>query len=518
MTTQDKPERPVAAMHRAAFRLWTLGAGLALGLAAILSLPLIFGDLGADRGVVNWFTIFLGTSASGSLFWWLLVARPRQVTILRGASAGTLASLLAYPLVFLVMFVLLGEVPVEVRASSFLSRVGYALSASLFAVAFGGWYTLFFGAVLGGLLAFGQQRLLGVTQRTAGDLVSEQAERAQTAVRRHPLLGVGVGAVAVLILLVLVLSAWVWFAPLNFDGLRPDANPATSYVDAVSAIEAVQQEEQHNVAINPVCSSKLLTHGERTGDVIVLFHGFTNCPKQFEPLGKQLFDLGYNVYIPRMPHHGMADVLTRDPSKLTGEALARYGSSAVDIAHGLGDRITVAGLSGGGSVAAWVAQEREDVDTVVLIAPMLGILKLPEFSLKPVANLTLTLPSFFIWWDPATKADRPGPDYAYPRFSTKAVGGLMRLGALVDQEADVRAPAARRIVAVSNEADTAVNNAVLEAIVRKWRLQGSAVETYEFPAEEGLPHDVIDPNQPDQQIDLVYPILIDLIEGSGAGG
>ena len=46
------------------------------------------------------------------------------------------------------------------------------------------------------------------------------------------------------------------------------------------------------------------------------------------------------------------------------------------------------------------------------------------------------------------------------------------MGALVDQEADVRAPAAWRIVAVSNEADTAVNNAVLEAIVRKWRLQG----------------------------------------------
>ncbi|NIV33195.1 MAG: hypothetical protein GWN58_28240, partial [Anaerolineae bacterium] len=56
-----------------------------------------------------WFTIFLGTFASGSLFWWLLIARPRQVTILRGASAGVLASVLAYPLVFLVMFVLLGE-------------------------------------------------------------------------------------------------------------------------------------------------------------------------------------------------------------------------------------------------------------------------------------------------------------------------------------------------------------------------------------------------------------------------
>jgi hypothetical protein len=157
------------------------------------------------------------------------------------------------------------------------------------------------------------------------------------------------------------------------------------------------------------------------------------------------------------------------------------------------------------------------VDTAVLIAPMLGILKLPQYSFKPVANAALTLPNLFIWWDAATKDEIAGPDYAYPRYATRAVGGLMRLGALVDREAGARAPAARRIVVVSNEADPAVNNAVLAAIVRKWRLQGSAVETYEFPAEESLSHDVIDPYQPKQQIDPVYPILIELITGSDAG-
>mgnify|MGYP001818337677 CR=1 FL=1 len=49
----------------------------------------------------------------------------------------------------------------------------------------------------------------------------------------------------------------------------------------------------------------------------------------------------------------------------------------------------------------------------------------------PVLDLAaiLSLPNFFVWWDPATKADRPGPDYAYPGFATTAVGGLMRLGA-----------------------------------------------------------------------------------------
>jgi len=93
----------------------------------------------------------------------------------------------------------------------------------------------------------------------------------------------------------------------------------------------------------------------------------------------------------------------------------------------------------------------------------------------------------------------------------------VRLGAPVERQAEEKAPVARHIVAVSNEADPAVTNAVLAAVVRKWRLQGSAVETYEFPAEEGLPHKVINPYQPEQQIDRVQPILIDLITASDTG-
>jgi carboxylesterase len=117
----------------------------------------------------------------------------------------------------------------------------------------------------------------------------------------------------------------------------------------------------------------------------------------------------------------------------------------------------------------------------------------------------------------ATKENIAGPSYAYPRYPTEAVGGLLRLGASVERNAQERAPAARRIVAVSNEADPAVNNAVLDQVVSLWRLQGSPVETYEFPAQLGLPHDVIDPNQTEQQVDVVYPVLIELIAGDRGG-
>jgi hypothetical protein len=36
-------------------------------------------------------------------------------------------------------------------------------------------------------------------------------------------------------------------------------------------------------------------------------------------------------------------------------------------------------------------------------------------------------------------------------------------------------------------------------------------ETYEFPSNLGLAHDLIDYQQPNQPIEIIYPELIDLI-------
>ncbi|MCB0053971.1 MAG: alpha/beta hydrolase [Caldilinea sp.] len=498
--------------QRTAYRLWTLGAGLLLGLAAILSLPLIFGDLGGDRGVVNWFTIFLGSALAGGGFWWLLIQRPRQASPGRGALAGGLAALLAYPLVFLVMLVLLGEAPLELRVGSLPSRIAYALLAAFFAVAFGGWFTLVVGAAVGAGLGWAQRRLLPATQRTAGSFVATQTGRAQASARRRPWLAGLVAIVGVAAVLLGALGAWIWFAPLNLAGLERAAAPVADYGAAVAAIEA-QQAAERAAGVNPVCESRLLSHGDKAERVVVLLHGFTNCPAQYTQLAQQLYYLGDNVYIPRLPGHGLADRMTPALADLSAEELASFAGASADIAQGLGEHVTVVGLSGGGNVAAWLAQERSDVDAAVLIAPMLGILKLPEYAVKPVANAALTLPDFFIWWDAAAKEQIAGPAYAYPRYATKAVAALLRLSAFVDWRAGEAAPATGRILVVTNAADPSVNNAVVASIMDKWRARGGVVDAHEFAAALDLPHDIIDPNQPDAQIEHVYPILVELVRG-----
>jgi hypothetical protein len=66
---------------------------------------------------------------------------------------------------------------------------------------------------------------------------------------------------------------------------------------------------------------------------------------------------------------------------------------------------------------------------------------------------------------------------------------------------------------VTSASDTASNRRVIGQPVKHWRRhRQSAVETFQFPASEQVPHDFIDPNQPNQRIALVYPRIIELLE------
>ena len=82
------------------------------------------------------------------------------------------------------------------------------------------------------------------------------------------------------------------------------------------------QEQEKQDSTRDVCITKLFDHGKQTEHVIVLMHGFTNCPEQFNELGRQHFDAGNNVLIPRMPYHGLSDRLTDVLVNITAENLA----------------------------------------------------------------------------------------------------------------------------------------------------------------------------------------------------
>ncbi len=261
--------------------------------------------------------------------------------------------------------------------------------------------------------------------------------------------------------------------------------------------------------VDPAARSVTLTHGRKTKDVYILLHGLSNAPTQFRQFGDLLYRSGANVVIPRMPYHGYLDRMTEAQEHLTARSMIANAEAALAHAHTLGEHVTVVGLSAGGVTAAWIAQNRPDVDRVFLLAPFFAIGFLPDWFTVPTRDIFATLPNSFVWWDPRQGRNLKGSPYAYPRFSTRAMSQLIRLGTTVFAEARRTAPAVRYIEIITNPADLAVNNARTTALVKLWeKRRTSQIKLYEFPGQWDLPHDFIDPWHPDRQIDRVYPILL----------
>jgi carboxylesterase len=306
------------------------------------------------------------------------------------------------------------------------------------------------------------------------------------------------------------LAAIAWLEFASFDGadLQSHSDPAVSYSDALRRVEALRAAD--DTAVNPLCRLRLMDHGHRTGRVVVLFHGLTNCPQQFDAFGQRLYERGANVLIARLPHHGLADRMTADLGRLRAAELVGFGDRVVDIARGLGDSVTVSGLSVGGTLAAWVAQQRRDVDRVVVIAPVFGVHQVPVLLTGLAARLAMMLPDRLIWWNDQQRAKLSGPPYCYPRFSTRALGETLRLGFAVAEQARRAPPAAASVVVVTVENDEGVRNESAAAVEALWQRRApAAVGAFQYAESLGVRHDMIDPLQPYAKVDVSYPPLLE---------
>ena len=264
--------------------------------------------------------------------------------------------------------------------------------------------------------------------------------------------------------------------------------------------------------VNPVCHTRVYTHGRRTEHAAVLLHGFTNCPQQFDALGRSIHELGWNVLIPRYPRHGYSDRLTGAIAELRADQLIAVANRSVDAGMGLGERLSVAGLSLGGILTGYVAQTREGIERAVLIAPMFGLRPIPGPVLSAMTRLAHVLPNFYIWWNSEQKANL-GPPHGYPRFATHAYAALFESGMRVRRAARGTAPRAKHIVVITNAAEPRLDNRFTYQLIDAWRAHGADLSTFEFPAADGLPHDLIDPANSNQNTALVYPVVTKAILG-----
>ncbi len=240
----------------------------------------------------------------------------------------------------------------------------------------------------------------------------------------------------------------------------------------------------------------------------MLFHGLANSPRQLSELAATLYDGGDNVFVPRLPQHGLRGGTAGDLRHLTAESLRDVADAAIDLASGLGDTVVVLGFSLGANMAAWTAQFRQ-VGRVVIVSPALGLSHVSTVAQTPMMNLTLRLPNY--------SHDDPPDTLRSERalgWSSRGVAQMLRLGAAVRRAADEHAPSARDIRVLVNANDETVNRDAIEELIAHWSSTGGHVSMFELPDSLGLPHDIIDPDEAGGNTKVTYAVILSLLHGS----
>jgi len=85
------------------------------------------------------------------------------------------------------------------------------------------------------------------------------------------------------------------------------------------------------------------------------------------PLAQALAAAGFSVELPLLPGHGtsVGDMVPTRWSDWSSVAEAAYGDLA-----GRSDRVFVAGLSMGGSLAIWLAERHSDIAGIIVVNPL----------------------------------------------------------------------------------------------------------------------------------------------------
>ncbi len=316
--------------------------------------------------------------------------------------------------------------------------------------------------------------------------------------------------VAMLIAALFIAIGLIALVPVDTHDLGPHRRSSLEYASAIADITRRRATETPVVA--PGGESTFRTHGRRVGTAVLLLHGLTNSPLQFDSLSRLLYADGDNVYVPRLPHHAQRNGGAAPLARITAEELCAAADTAMDLTAALGDTVVVVGLSLGGTMAAWIAQYRPEASRVIIIAPLIALYSVPRIFDAPLRNLLLRLPNY---------THREPQDAAKPDrelgWSTHAVAQTLRLALAVERASRHEPPASRSIAILLNAHDRTIAVRPVLAIGRRWAASGAAVRIYRLPAALGLPHDIIDPRQPVRRTEIVYPMIKALVRGRRDG-
>lgn len=309
---------------------------------------------------------------------------------------------------------------------------------------------------------------------------------------------------ALLALTVIAVGAlYLW--PLYDSELRNAPTHKLSYKEAQNAFSEQLQREKDNPNIKTACHSGLYDHGSRTEKVVVLLHGYTGCSQQYNALAQVYYDRGYNVYIPLAPHHGYVKA---EHNNVEAAGLVSYTNNAINVAAGLGEEVGIVGISGGGVLATWAAEYRNDtVKRLLVLSPFYkpSATEAPSWQVKPFTILY----GFGLLPDRFTEPDKQG-------FSYRALSQYLRIVANYKSKSELAQVQLTSVGVVTTPHDDVIDLEKARAIPEMLAEQtNSLYHAYEIPPSWQVGHDIVSPENPDinGRAANLYPIYIALYEG-----
>ena len=101
---------------------------------------------------------------------------------------------------------------------------------------------------------------------------------------------------------------------------------------------------------------------------VLVLHGFTSVPGSMRSLAQRLVDAGYSVALPLLPGHGATVEALQASSFSEWLACAETNFEALKATC---ERVAIVAMSMGGTLAASLAADRDDVAALVLINPQM---------------------------------------------------------------------------------------------------------------------------------------------------
>ena len=246
---------------------------------------------------------------------------------------------------------------------------------------------------------------------------------------------------------------------------------------------AINQQITHDTAeagLRSECRSFAKTHGKKTAKAILLIHGISGCTSDMADIANVFYEQGYNVYAPRVPQHGYAD--KKRHGQISFSDMVNYMTTSARQVSGLGEEVGVAGHSGGGNMATWLAQYGNGLfSRVLLIAPFYepAASQAPKWQIPLMRNL----------YGNNILPDRYSGNDEVNGLSYRALAKYVTLKE--NYKANFAAPGLKHVGVVVSEGDHDIDPDLAHDIPQKMATNNNASFQYKkFPASMNIGHDM----------------------------